>query len=313
MGSPAELLKYVDTTKKGIEIAPYFNPTLAKRDGYDILTLDVFDTERLRDNARNDVMVPNDRLHEIEEVDLVGDASGIGDVVREAGLEGQLGYIISSHNFEHLPNPILFLQGCYDALAPGGMLSMVVPDYRACFDHFRMPTRLSDWLGAYYDGRRQPSPETLFDYLFNQARAHADGHMVDAVDIATARIGEVRPSTDPHDVFAKYVADRTDPGPYRDAHCTTFFPELFELMYRDLRQLGLIRFDIEEITETSVFEFYIHLRKPEEFKPIPDAEYAARRWELLQVVSTSLGAAGFAEKPLMQELKDRFRRRFGRN
>ena len=167
-----KILEFCDLSGKGIEVAPYFNPAVPKRDGHDVLIMDVFDTETLRERASIDPLIPQDRLHEIEDVDLVGDASRIGDVVENTGAAGEIAYIVSSHNFEHLPNPILFLQGCYTALRPGGVLSMAVPDCRACFDHFRMPTRLSDWLMAFHENRGQPSPETIFDYTSNFAYFH---------------------------------------------------------------------------------------------------------------------------------------------
>ena len=157
------ILKYANTRGKGIEIAPYFNPLVPKREGFDVLILDVFDSNRLHENAINDSMVPNDRIDEIEPVDIVGDASQLIDIVTENSLAGKIDYIVSSHNFEHLPNPIKFLQGVELALKPGGFLSIAVPDYRACFDHFRMPTRLSDWLAGYHEDRTQPNAETVFD------------------------------------------------------------------------------------------------------------------------------------------------------
>ncbi|MFM7442912.1 MAG: methyltransferase domain-containing protein, partial [Tabrizicola sp.] len=163
MDRKAILLKYVDPSSPGIEVAPYFNPAVAKRDGYPVLTLDVFDTQALRANATKDPHIPASRIGEIEDVDIVADACGIGDAIARLGRTGQFQYIVSSHNFEHLPNPIRFLQGCSVALAPGGVLSMAVPDGRACLDHFRMPTRLADWLSAYHRGLDQPSPESIFD------------------------------------------------------------------------------------------------------------------------------------------------------
>ena len=48
----------------------------------------------------------------IEEVDLVGSCTHIGKLVRARGEAGKFDYIVSSRNFEHLPNPIRFLQGC---------------------------------------------------------------------------------------------------------------------------------------------------------------------------------------------------------
>jgi SAM-dependent methyltransferase len=136
MSRLSQLLAHVDATKTGIEVAPYFNPAVPKATYPKVLTLDVFDTATLKERAAEDPQIYSEKIALIEDVDLVGDASSIGALVSAKGLAGKIGYIVSSHNFEHLPNPIRFLRGCSEVLEPGGVLSMAVPDARACFDIF---------------------------------------------------------------------------------------------------------------------------------------------------------------------------------
>ena len=213
-----ELLKYIDPKAKGVEVAPYFNPALPKSIGFDTLVLDVFDTDQLFKNATNDPHILTERIAEIETVDIVGDASNIGPMIESKGLSGQICHIVSSHNFEHLPNPIKFLRGCGAVLKPGGMLSMAVPDCRACFDCFRMPTRLGDWLSAFHANATQPRPETLFDYSSNVALYFVDGVGLTGCNVADddpsgfQLVGNLRESYD------RYLAAQHDPGPYQDAH-----------------------------------------------------------------------------------------------
>jgi predicted SAM-dependent methyltransferase len=292
-----QILKYADLSNKGIEVAPYFNPTLRKCDGHDILVLDVFDTEKLRQNAATDAFIPQSRLVEIEDVDLVGDASHIGDLVRNANLEGQIGFIISSHNFEHLPNPILFLQGAYTALKPGGMLSMAVPDCRACFDFFRVPTRLVDWLAAFHEGRKQPSPEIIFDGAAMGAWYIAQGKTHPGCNIAHDDPAGFVPHQALDAAYDDYKRDKAQPGDYRDAHCSVFFPESLELLLTDLRKLGLIGFDVVEISQTHGLEFYVHLRKPDgaATRPQPEFAFYKRREELLRRVTENLGSAPYSK------------------
>ena len=163
------LLSRLDPNQIGVEIAPYFNGALPKRDGHRVLIMDLFDADTLRSHAANNPLIEKHRIQDIEEVDFVGDAGQIGEMIKGAGLQEKIHFIVSSHNFEHLPNPIGFLQGAFDALAMGGVLSMAIPDYRACFDHFRYPSRLSDWLRAHHEGITQPDPELLFDSDTNLA------------------------------------------------------------------------------------------------------------------------------------------------
>lgn len=293
-----QILKYADISRTGIEVAPYFNPTLRKRDGHQILTMDVFDAATLRKNASSDSNISADRIAEIEDVDLVGDASQIGALVRDARLTGKVGYIISSHNFEHLPNPILFLQGAYDALAPGGMLSMAVPDCRACFDYFRMPTRLVDWLAAFHENRRQPSAEVLFEAHALGSSFMIAGQPTPGCNMAMDDPAGFIPHQGLNDAYDAYRSEKAQPGVYRDAHCSVFFPESLELLLTDLRKLDLIGFDIVEISQTEGLEFYVHLRKPEVAAVYQNDVFYNRRHELLVRVSENLGASPYRNRTI---------------
>src|SRR3954469_3901878 len=121
------ILKYATKQQRGIEIGPWFNPIAPKREGYQCLALDVFDSQTLRQRAAVDPNISHEAAEMIEEVDLVGSSTHVGELVRARGEAGSFDYIVSSHNFEHLPNPIRFLQGCADAVKPGGVLSMAIP------------------------------------------------------------------------------------------------------------------------------------------------------------------------------------------
>mgnify|MGYP000137747675 CR=1 FL=1 len=292
-----KILKYADLSGKGIEVAPYFNPAAPKRSGRDILIVDVFDTDTLRAGAKKDSMIPDSRIEEIEEVDLVGDASRVGEVIEAAGLSGQIDYIVSSHNVEHLPNPILFLQGVHHALKPGGILSMAVPDCRSSFDHFRFPTRLADWLAAYHDDRRQPSPEIIFDGKVNKAMFIRDGKAEPGCDISADDPAGFQPKKNLLKAYEEYKTRKADPGNYQDAHCNLFFPESLELLLTDLQKLGLIDLEIKEISRTKGVGFYVHLQKPETPVDVPDDVFFERRGALLTKVSRNLGAAPFKVSP----------------
>lgn len=289
------ILKHIDTSEKGIEIAPYFNPTIAKRDGHDVLILDVFDTERLRALAADDPFIPNERLHEIEEVDIVGDASNIGELVEQTGLAGEINHIVSSHNFEHLPNPILFLQGVEKTLAPGGTLSMAVPDYRACFDIYRMPTRLADWLAAFHRNVRQPSAETIFDSASNVALYFRDEKPEPSCALGVDDPSNFRPAERLKEAYAEYVRSTTDPGGYRDVHCSVFFPQTLDLMFHDLRFIGLIELEVEEITPTHGHEFFVHLRRPVTPTQMDERAFYERRNLLMAEIANVLGAAPYQQ------------------
>lgn len=60
-----------------------------------------------------------------------------------------LDFIIASHVIEHLPFPLMALRVWYEALTPGGVLLLKVPDKRYTFDSRRCRTPLTHLLTEY--------------------------------------------------------------------------------------------------------------------------------------------------------------------
>ena len=292
MGREAHLLKYIDTSGLGIEIAPYFNPIVPKRKHQNVLILDVVDTETLRTHAKTDPLIPDGKINRIEHVDIVGDACQILAHCKKHDLSGKIDFVVSSHNFEHLSNPIKFLSGVEQSLKPGGVLSMAVPDYRACFDFFRMPTRLSDWLQAFHEDRTKPSPESIFDQsAFRSMYVTELGEQQPGCHILIDDPSRFEPAKSVRDNYSDYLRIRSDPTDYIDTHCSVFFPELFELLVLDLQHLGLIKLEVLEITETLGHEFFVHFKRAKSGVQLCDEQYYARRDKLMRAVSTNLGAS----------------------
>lgn len=63
----------------------------------------------------------------------------------------QFDWIVSSHNFEHLPDPIRFLRDCEGLLKPGSFVGMIIPDKRQCFGRFRPTTNIADLVRAHHN------------------------------------------------------------------------------------------------------------------------------------------------------------------
>jgi hypothetical protein len=70
-----EILKNITKTQKGIEVGPWFSPLAPKQKGYNCLSLDVFDTETLKERAKTDPLVADNKIPLIEPVDLIGTAT----------------------------------------------------------------------------------------------------------------------------------------------------------------------------------------------------------------------------------------------
>lgn len=287
MNRTTELQRFISKEALGLEIAPYFNPLVPKAHGYNCRILDVFDTETLRENAKHDPMIPDERIGEIEPVDFVGDASRLDELMKGTPEFGACDYIVSSHNFEHLPNPIRFLRGCLQVLKPGGVVSMAIPDFRACFDHYRVPTRLADWLDAYHEDRTRPTRGSVFDARSNLALYRGtSGVMRPGFDLGTAKPERFVFDHDVSEAYQDYLSDSEE---YKDAHCSVTCPEIFHLLLSELTHLGLVDFEIVSISRTNVFEYYVHLRKPaQSLSPKSEGPYTERRRQLIEAARRAM-------------------------
>ncbi|RFU45988.1 bifunctional 2-polyprenyl-6-hydroxyphenol methylase/3-demethylubiquinol 3-O-methyltransferase UbiG [Paraburkholderia sp. DHOC27] len=278
------VLKHVTKAGRGIEIGPWVNPLAPKSEGYNCLILDVFDRDTLRQRASE---VPDfaPRVDAIEDVDLVGSSTHIDLLVAARGEAGMFDYVVSSHNFEHLANPIRFLQGCERVLKKDGVLSMAIPDHRGCFDIFRPVTRLSEWVDAFVENRESPSIGQIFDDRW----AYAHFHDNDGEKIAFPRnspINKMFTSTAGLDGILKEWTSKSRWAleQYRDAHCSVFTPASFELLLRDAAYFGLVGFEVIDIRDTDGCEFYVHLRNNPSARDNPPRDYAAIRTELFRRV-----------------------------
>jgi len=286
------LLKYLDLSKLGIEIAPYFNPLIKKKDGHEVLTVDILDAASLRETAKKDPHIPDERIDDIEDVDIVASALEIEREVTERGLAGKISYIVSSHNFEHLPDPIRFLQGCYRVLAPGGILSMAIPDCRATFDHYRFPTRLAEWLEAYFEQRKQPTLAQIFDQNAFLSSYYINGEGAPQPGCSLREHSPVHHRPEHRldcafDNWRRFV--QSDARPYVDAHCSLVFGKTFELMIGDLTRLGMLHFEILEISDTEYHEFFVHLKKPDQNTSSTQSFDFEERDKLLMEINQQLG------------------------
>lgn len=283
MDRKATLLAHISKEAQGVEIGPYFSPLAPKREGYNCLSLDVFDTDTVRARAAADKTLAPEASSLIEPVDLVGGAVEIDRLCRARGVEA-LDYVVSSHNFEHLPDPIGFLQACGRVLKSGGLLVMALPDKRACFDFYRPRTRLAEWIEAFDEGRRRPSLAQIFDQDSSYADYIRDNAALCCFPI-DERLDRIAPRDNLHVAFAAWRSRRAQGNDaYIDAHCWTFTPGSFRLLLTDAFFLGLSPFALEEVTDTAQTEFFVRLRHVgyRTFTEEETAAHYARRRDLLR-------------------------------
>jgi SAM-dependent methyltransferase len=240
----------------GIEIAPYFAPLAPKREGYNSFILDIFDKDALVRRGQDDPNVPAESLANIEGVDFVGSATEIAELVPLRD-HGSFDYIISSHNFEHLPNPIRFLQGCAKVLKPGGILSMAIPDARACFDCFRPHTSLGEWLTAYRNGATKPSAAQIFEFqssfaLLRIGDTEQHAFSLEADPDQIVMVGDLS------EAYQAWLRSG-DADPYSDVHCSVMTPCSFQLLLAECNHLGLVSLRCVETAGPEDCEFYVRL------------------------------------------------------
>jgi predicted SAM-dependent methyltransferase len=80
--------------------------------------------------------------------DIVGDAAALPVAA------GSLDFLIASHVLEHMRFPLGALQHWYEALRPGGVLLLRIPDRRFTFDAKRHSTALQHLIDEHADAKR---------------------------------------------------------------------------------------------------------------------------------------------------------------
>jgi 2-polyprenyl-3-methyl-5-hydroxy-6-metoxy-1,4-benzoquinol methylase len=234
----------------GLEIGPSHNPIAPKKEGYDVQVIDHADQETLRKKYASHGL----NLENIEKVDFVWQGQSLPILI---GKTECYDWIIASHVIEHVPDLISFLQQCEALLKPDGILSLVIPDKRYCFDYFDPLTSTGELLDAFEQKRTRPSLGKIFDHFANaSARKNCIAWSKDNQD-QLSLIHSFEIAKD------QWHAAQNSPD-YVDVHCWRFTPTSFEIIAQDLRQLGLLNLQYKNSFDTNGSEFYVSLEKSTE-------------------------------------------------
>jgi SAM-dependent methyltransferase len=222
----------------GAEIGPLNFPLLKKTDG-NVLYVDHLDTAGLQ------AKYPT--LTDIVDVDRPMQNNSLADTL---AADAPLDYLVASQVFEHVPNPIAWLQEIAAVLREGGLLALSVPDRRFTFDLYRQESRASDMVAAFYAEASVPNVRMVYDH-------HAQAA---AVNMHWA----IPESLHPHEVVAgrgsrparRVAADhlgfvrRAHGGEYLDVHCWVFTPVSFLLIFAELAADGFIPYRCRQFYPT---------------------------------------------------------------
>ena len=164
-------------------------------------------------------------------------------------------WIIASHVIEHLPDPIAFFNDCAAILTENGVLSLVVPDKRSCFDYYRPPSSLARLVDAHARGDRTTTPGAVAE------------HIMYASTVDGAITWESVPHGTRPEFFHTPEQGRNEyesavrGGEVHDVHVWAFSPAGFRLVADDLYRLGLVELRERSWYDTCGYEFFVQFSR----------------------------------------------------
>lgn len=248
------------TTDRGIEIGASYAPILPKAEGYDVFVID----HASQDELQAKYAAQGVDVSRVEPVDAIDDG---GEFTQLLAPGESFDYIVASHVFEHLTDPIHFLQRCERALGDSGRLYLLIPDRRFTFDYLRPVSSTGQFLRAYLDGQRRHDAGALYDH-------HAFNAMRDGVQVwGDPGPGNIVFAGTPHAGYAAAVNTGTD---YVDCHAWVFTPSSMRLLLSELRALGLLTLNEAFFHDSVGCEFMLVLSRSASL-PVPDRNALARQ------------------------------------
>lgn len=238
-------LKHVDKNGLGLEIGPSFNPVAPKKDGYHVEIIDHMSRDGLIEKYKNDSVKANN----IEEVDFVWGGEPYTELT---GHHKHYDWIIASHVIEHTPDLIGFLNECDSVLKDDGVVSLVIPDKRYCFDHFRPISGLS----------------SVIDHHIQKNTIHTPGKVAECFLNVVSKSGSIAWNSSDNGAYKLQhsVEDAIDRmhcvinnNEFIDVHSWCFVPHSFRQLINDLYELNLSSLQEVDFHSTEGCEFFITL------------------------------------------------------
>ena len=255
----------------GLEIGPLHAP-ICRRETHNIRYIDVFSTDELKTRYAND---PNVSIDHIVDIDYVWRGELYGNLISE-----RFDYVVSSHNIEHVPCLIAFLNNLSSCLNIGGKIYLAIPDKRYCFDHFKPESSIAEVLDAFFTKRKQPLPWHVVRHemlrTHNNAVGHWKGeHGVPAYMLEREHlVGGDIPANNGAFLGSPQKSRSTEPvverlkshyatSEYRDTHVWIMTPLSFEQIMEFLTENLLVGLELTDLfpTESNSHEFYAILSK----------------------------------------------------
>ena len=267
------LKKYINKEKIGLEIGPLFWGLCRKDEGFNVLIWDIMPKKELLDKYKKE---SKKEKKEIEEIDIVSSEpmkiALIGYTKKKGALiqsvSESLDYIISSHNLEHMPNPVQFFIDASEILKEGGVLNIAIPISTRCLDFSRPLSTTGEILDAYIYKNKKPSFGDFFDHIFSTMSViNEKNESINLNDMTFDFEKLIFNNELTYDSYKHLVNDYNNSS-YKDSHIWQFNLDSFLLIFEDLLKCKVIE-NLEIIdSEIIGIEFILSIRKNKNKKQI---------------------------------------------
>ena len=239
------ILQHIRRDGRGVEIGPSHNPVAPKKDGFHVDIIDHLSraelVEKYQDHGVN--------LDSIEEVDFVWSGESYADLTAK---NKHYDWILASHIIEHTPDLIGFLNNCDAILKEDGVISLVVPDKRFCFDRFRPISGLQNVVDSHVNKNTKSSPGAVAEYFLNVVNKSGK---IAWSPLSGGMYSFVHGLEDAKRGVERVVEDDV----YLDVHSWCFVPHSFRLLIHDLYLMDFIPFQEVGFSEGDGCEFFVTL------------------------------------------------------
>jgi SAM-dependent methyltransferase len=274
-----KILAEIRRDMRVLELGPSFSPIAPRSEGWDTCSVDHASRDDLVEKYLSDSSVDVSR---IEDVDVVWEGGPLHEALPTAWL-GTFDAFIASHVLEHIPDPIGLLQSLERILKPSGIVSLVIPDKRFCFDFFKPLSTTGELLAAHERRASRHARETLFDdvaYGVSSAGTICWGRR------PVTELEFFHPLADAKSRLE--TSGSSDDDSYIDAHGWQFTPSSFRLAMLELAALEAIDYTIDRTFPTEGCEFYVTLRRSRQAPADPE-ELQSARLDLLRQTFEEVG------------------------
>jgi hypothetical protein len=259
-----DFIDLISQDKMILEIGPMAFPSMNVNNP-NVHTVDYFSKEELRENYKND---PNVNIDNICDVTYV-----LKDSIPYSSVIPQIFDIcFSSHNVEHVPCLITFLNNVSSILKSDSYFFLCIPDYRYCFDHFRNPSNIFEVLDSFYNKQNKPSAVSLLESRYINCHNDSVKHWEFFNNSIVNIFNTINEKNDFFNNQKKRIIDEIESikkeyeickTVYKDAHCWKFTPFIFRNIIDILYETKFIDFKIEKVYPTfkGSNEFYVILKK----------------------------------------------------